>query len=457
MGWSELGLKRWRSEIKWFSNPQYLVYFKCLALMVAIVISLCIATQTTFNAHPDEFIHVDAFRYFQGRWFPPEVGSDQVAYSSYGNSRVYAQELVYILYGNLANLGKTVLGIQPNYLTYRLFNVGLFGITLSSLLFAKLKNFRLDWLGYAILCTPQIYYLYSYANSDAWALSVSLFLFIIAVKIYQQSVENSTVKDFLLLGILTGLLLVAKKNFYLGLFLPYSLIGFSTIHWLTKIRFQWVQLQRCLLPLFAWLISACLIMAPLQIIYPLSQGDFQAKILQTQEAKAKAEYKPSNATFKYLRMGEKGYSYWDIAFRKRWLKFSTRSFWGLYGYMNLRNPHWVYDVVFYCTIGLLSLTGLTLVQTQAWQDLFLAICLPISVVVIGLNVFVSLHHSLTVDLQAQGRYLFPSFIPVALWLTGATAPDRYPAKAIRRLIFIILYGLTLCSLIFVCLPRLSIG
>lgn len=457
MGWSELGLKRLRSEIKWFSHPQYLVYFKCLALIVAIVISVAIATQTPFNAHPDEFVHVDAFRYFQGRWFPPDVGSDQVAYSSYGNSRVYAQELVYILYGNLANLGNIVLGIQPNYLTYRLFNIGLFGITLSTLLFTKLKNFRFDWLGYVMLCIPQIYYLYSYANSDAWALSVSIFLFMIATKIYTQSLERSSVGDVLLLGILTGLLLVAKKNFYLSLVLPYALIGTSAIQLLSKMRSQLVWSKQWLAPLLAWLISVSLIMTPLQIIYPLSQGNFQAKLLQTQEAKAKEEYKPSNPKFKYLRMGEKGYSYWDIAFRKRWLKFSTRSFWGLYGYMNVRNPHWVYDVVFYSTIALLSLTGLTFIQTQAWQDLFLVIGLPLSILVILLNIFVSLHHSLTVDLQAQGRYLFPSFIPVALWLTGVASRDRYPVKATRRLIFIILYSLTICSLIFVCLPRLSIG
>lgn len=432
------------------SHPYYAIALRWIMTGVVVGIALIVAIYTPLDVHPDELTHFEAFKYFQGRFFPPDIGADGVWYDRYGLSRVYYKELVYIIYGNLAKLLQVLFGLQPTFLTYRLFNIVLLCITLLVIFTVKLNTFPCDRIGFVLLCIPQIIYLYTYVNSDAWALSLSIFLFILVTWLWEQPFEHWSYQSIAGLAILTGLLLVAKQNFYLSLVLPYSLLGL-------KLARAWSQGNlntKFLRLLLVWGLLILIIAAPLQIIYPISQGNYQAAIARIREEKAMPGLKPSQPTGD-LQLQDQGYTYADLIVKRPWLPITAQSFWGVYGYFRVFNPVWMYKVVLYCAIGLLGLTGLTLFTTRIlFVNAFLTVCLCLAPVVILLNLMLSLHNSLTIDFQPQGRYLFPSFVAIAILGVGTTEFDRPDVKRVRKLLLGLLYCLTLSSLLYFGLPKL---
>jgi hypothetical protein len=115
-----------------------------------------------------------------------------------------------------------------------------------------------------------------------------------------------------------------------------------------------------------------------------------------------------------------------------------QSFWGVFGWMALPMPAWIYRVI---QAGLLAvIAGLALEQTfwrgklpasrtPAQRDAWLIVWLTAILAALAF-----LYYN-TEFVQYQGRYLFPGLIPVALWLAlGADAwrgwlAGRWPAAA----------------------------
>jgi hypothetical protein len=85
--------------------------------LLAFLISVSIALNTN-SYHPDEWIHIDAFCYFERQWWSPPLNSNEVMYCPYGWSRVYTGEVVYQVYGRLSKL-ISPLRTQPNVLARR--------------------------------------------------------------------------------------------------------------------------------------------------------------------------------------------------------------------------------------------------------------------------------------------------------------------------------------------------
>ena len=426
---------------------------KWLAIIVATVISLAIALLSRAQIHPDETVHIGGFDYFVGRLFPPDIGSDDVVYSSYGQSRVFSREIVYIFYGNLAYLLQKLSGVVPSYITYRLFNVGLLFVTLTTLFFTKTKSNLIPFFGFVFVSIPQICYIYSYANSDAWALSFNIFVFIFAVYLWDKAIGAWSIRDLLILGSLTGLVLVSKANFFIGLLLPYTLIAYRLIEYFLIQKKR--SLPQWLPKLAAWCLTILVIAAPLQIVYTLSQGDYQAALYRTREERAIEGFKPSNPTSRGLHLKQKGYSY-DYLFQRKWHVTTARSFWALFGGMSIRaRPSWLYRYVFYGAVMLVGLTAFTLVRSRLMgRDLFLTLCMPAALLTIVLNIYASLRYSLDFDYQPQGRYLFSSFISFCFFWVGTIHLDAKSIKIARGLLLTCLYSFALYTLLFVGIPRL---
>ena len=112
-----------------------------MLILVAVILAGLVAILTRQNTHPDEYLHVDAFRYFENHWWPPNLGSEEVVYSKYGVSRVYGGEIVYIVYGRIGEIIQTFWKADdPPYRVYRLLNVSLFLITLAGLFFVPSQS-----------------------------------------------------------------------------------------------------------------------------------------------------------------------------------------------------------------------------------------------------------------------------------------------------------------------------
>ncbi len=121
--------------MRYLQDPRYYL----IPIIIVVIISSQIALQTAFNVHPDEANHADAFCYFEHHWWPPDLNSDDLLYSLAGWSRVYNGELVYIVYGKIAMVIRSVIEpvipsptvsqaytCQPVVLVYRVLNTTLY-------------------------------------------------------------------------------------------------------------------------------------------------------------------------------------------------------------------------------------------------------------------------------------------------------------------------------------------
>jgi hypothetical protein len=223
---------------------KYYLVVTLFLIALAVITAYQIARRTAYNVHPDEYIHVDAFCYFENHLWPPNLNSDGLMYSGYGWSRVYDQELVYMIYGKSARLARSIMdshswlipsnpsvdspttlleSASPSHCQqnaaalaqdYRLFNILLYLITLSVLFYMGWQNPWPLLIALLMICIPQVAYLYAYANSDAWG-SHEHFLVSVRLKAGDR-LFNSWLNMVGLAG-LTGMVLLSKETAWLSL------------------------------------------------------------------------------------------------------------------------------------------------------------------------------------------------------------------------------------------------
>src|SRR3954454_12224407 len=191
-----------------------------IGLGCAIVLAACMALVSRFNAHPDEYLHFETARCFATYWLPPALDSIAAipTFSHYGFSYLRDFDMSYIAMGKFIAVASWCVTPET---AARLFNVLLF-----ALLSAHLLNRLSGSLAPAVLLiSPQIWYVFSYVNGDAWALTLA---FVIAAEL---ATDNSSLARFLeeerwrtawqggaIFALLVASLVLAKRNYYL--FLP---------------------------------------------------------------------------------------------------------------------------------------------------------------------------------------------------------------------------------------------
>jgi hypothetical protein len=415
-------------------------------VLFATALALAVALGTRPYAHPDELFQVEDFRYFEGRAWPPDLGADGPRYSAYGWSRVFALELSYPLLGNAGGLLQRVVPIEP-WLLYRLLNVALLPLTLAALLRARDAALPTAALACVLAALPQVLYVFGYANSDAFAVAVSVLLFAHALGLMPPAAAGWSPGEALGLGILTGLTLAVKANFAAAVLLPYALL---LPHLKAGLR------RRATVA--AWLMPILLLPAPLRIVYPLTQKDgYRAGVERMMNERATPDLRPASPGRAGFMLASRGETYAGLLTRSPFLRFTVESFWGVYGHMKVFNPK-----AFYVLAGLLTLVNLGLTLRSAtlrWGDLPapLKTALVVAPLVVVATTAASLHRSLSYDFQPQGRYLFPCLLPVALLLTGTLRYEGPSERRIRLAALALAFALEAASLLGVALPRLSLN
>jgi hypothetical protein len=284
-----------------------------------------------------------------------------------------------------------------------------------------------------MLAIPQVVYIYGYANSDAWALSISTFLLLTAL-IYHDR-ERLGWRAALWLGLLTGLVLLSKRPFWLSIPLAYLILA---ERWLRLLR----QERGALRPvLFSWLplvmVVTFLLILPVKIIYPLSQGDYAARTLEMHETRASATHRP---------LASVGIPFSALWTDRLWLRTSAQSFYALFGYMTLAIPLWIYmSAASLLLIG----SGCTLIDSirrPAAYSNVARILLFTAPFLIALNILSSMYVSWVFDYQPQGRYLFPALFSLAPWVGGVVDDEAWGLRIGRGLLWLLLLGLSFYSL-----------
>ena len=384
--------------------PYLLVFVSALVIVMA--------STSKFNHHPDEMVHVRAANYYQNNSLPPEIGSPAIktSYSVYGVSRLHSGEIVYLLAGKFQKLLEP-LHLDP-YVSARSFNVVLF-LLLVALSFTR-TDFRICML--IVLISPQIWYIFSYFNSDAFALFMTLlagYLLANPDSLFHQSISGSlsarTVLYLLFCGILLALLLLVKKNFYF-----FNLFMALYLTW--AIIFKKIQLDRTVVVRLA---SIGLIGFSIFGTFTLTDSfinGFEKKyrLELAKENFAKTAYKPSTtleSKHPFLQMKARGITLTELLLEKKWAERIFRSSFGVYGYRLLSSSNFHYDIV---RISGLMLVVLILSSIFVRGGLPENILLATTLVIVAGLILVALRHAWVVDFQAQGRYLFPCIGMIAI-------------------------------------------
>jgi hypothetical protein len=129
-----------------------------------------------------------AIDYFLGQWRYPTSSSTWLAgtWSTFGANRLTQSAFYYLLAGKVGWFFRQFFGIKRYY---RMLNIICLGIMLG-LCWTKRKTHK--WMSVIIALTPQIWYTFSYASSDAWDMFWSfivLYMLISAHSILYKAVD----------------------------------------------------------------------------------------------------------------------------------------------------------------------------------------------------------------------------------------------------------------------------
>lgn len=388
-------------------------YVPYLMLFVGVLI-FTMSSLSRYNKHPDEYVHYHAAKYYQHNWVPPAIctpGTEKT-YSVYGVSRLNSYETAHFFAGKFS----TLWGFLPgdDYRKVRYFNVFLwFLLTVIAFRASQSRIFFVP-----LLLSPQIWYLFSYCNSDAFAL---FFLFIFSYLIIDQ---QSLLKRYLngqgfnwarltsgiLLGILVAILFLLKLNYYF--YIIFLACGGIIAVLIKKSRPSKQQLQNAAL---IAVVAICVITGRLAWDLHVNGFEKKAKSLACQEKLAKKAYKPSTPLHKkaiVLKLRQRGTSLNVFLSDYHYLPILFRSATSAYGYMEMFAQKGFYRFMLLLLVAFVGIGGFFSFYRTSMDIKLLALTLFACG---SLIVAAAAWKSWTSVFQPQGRYIFPILPMIGLW------------------------------------------
>ncbi len=377
-------------------------------LVLGLVIIM--AFTSAYNMHPDEYVHASAGKYYETHWLPPEICQPDTAdtYSVYGVSRLTSKEIVYFLSGKVAS----VFSFLPifGYLRLRLFNVLLFALIVLS--WHRHKQGALLFLPFLI--TPQVWYVFSYMNSDAFACFVALVLcqqFAFKETFlkrcwYAQEGAPWLLPRTIAAGMLLGLLLFTKPNYYI---IYVFLGGYLLLEVFFSRQGVKVPLRRVAGLLGGVLVIGAIAFGPNILV---NGFDRKQKINECRDRLATTPYKPSTPLAQKspnLHLKQRGYRIGYLIKERKWFGIVFRSSVGVFGYMKYAGPQKYYNTMRVLLIILLvSVFAMGLAGSDPKGRLLMLWTLGC----VFLLIAIVLYRCWVADFQSQGRYLLP-VLPMA--------------------------------------------
>ncbi len=415
------------------------------------VLIITMAAVSKENSHPDEYVHMSAIGYYQDNWLPPLIDDPAIrnTFSAYGVSRLNNGEVYYLFAGKCHKFFQTFS--IPEYFSLRLFNIGLFGL----IVLYTIRNRYARMVALPFLVSSQIWYIFSYCASDAFAL---FFAFLAACEVVNpNSLLHRYLKGegwgaklfgFVSLGFLLGIIFLLKKNY-----LPFVVFFYLVLAvklFLTE-EFFWEKKAAIIRLLLITLVGLSIFGLRVGADYYVNGFDREEKILKLQEDMAHAWYKPGTELHKKhisLYRQARGTTLEEMIKIDRFFEKTFRSSFGVFGYFTVSGTQVYYDAVRWSGVLLLVLFFAAIFRGGGLVGSGLAIAaLGVSGGLIG----IALYFSWTIDFQPQGRYLFP-LLPVFGILYG------WNYTAINRRLLILglapMFLLAMYSFIFEALMRI---
>ena len=426
--------------------------FRYIPVMLTVVLTLTatMALVSERNAHPDEFVHIAASKYYKDHWLPPLIEDESIrdTYSQYGSSRLNTNEIVYLLNGKVARI---LAPLQlSEHVAFRMFNILLLGLILLYTL--KVPGSRL--VAVPLLLSAQVWYLFSYCNSDAFALTISFFVgcqLVIPESALNRYLFGRRGWNWLISGIivafLIGALFVLKKNFY-----SYAIL----VLWVVFLKIWQATNRESRILVFKRFVLACLLGLSLLAVkkaadYHVNGFDRHEKLLKLKDKIANPMYNlksPLDKQHVQLSMKKRGVTLAEIINIDRWFEKTFRSAFGVYGYFTISGSHGYYDLVRWTGVAfLIFFFGSVFLRSGMFNSIQALSALSIAAALIA----ASLYHSWVDDFQAQGRYL----IPILPMLGILCAQNKEYVNA-RLCTFFVTCMFLLSAYSFICVALLNI-
>jgi uncharacterized membrane protein len=297
-------------------------------------------------------------------------------------------------------------------------------------------------LALLILAIPQAVYIYGYANSDAWGLSLSAVMLVTALVYHDR--DRLTWREALWWGLLTGLMFLSKRTFWLTIGITYLILAHKA-YWLWQSdRTQVTTLLRKWLPIVV--VLAFVLILPMKIIYPLSQGDYEAGVFEMRERMARGDLRPSNPTYPGYLLMDDGVPFSVVWRDLGWWRASYQSFYGVFGYWQHFARLEVYWIAGTLLLLACVLTYVDFARRRAAYASLARLMLLAAPLAIMAMIVASLLYSWVFDYQPQGRYLLPALLPLALLVGGAVNDEPRWLRGVRGVIWVALLGLSFYTL-----------
>lgn len=485
-------------------------HLRMSVVALGFILALSSFAITSTSVNPDEDLHEADARYFSSHWQPPRLDSPDMqatyAASPYGVSYLSEWNVTYLLAGKFGKVAQG-LGFEERT-SYRLYQAALFAALIAFIILLRLPAAA----SIPMIVTPQAWYLFSYLNGDALPFAAALLAAAIAfapasrVRLFMagaQSLDLRTLFQVAIFILCLAALIISKRNYWpvaafigvgvaiiplrlglravtaISILLLISIVGIAGGSALTEtygsgitiaagaaalvsalLLVQWAVNWkrrggniRLVVRLMSVFTLAGLLASPWIIQDYRQNGGGNAKqamVEAMREAHAAPEFKPNSLTpAPGLRMREQGYSLRQLVSAPlEWQVATTKSFFGVYGYMKYYAASPYYWLIGGATVLLIVLgIGSTLfMEPQGRSLLVLAVACAISLVA------ASLLHSWTYDFQAQGRYVMGLVVLMMPFMFHFRASSRISLAS--NILVAAIFLLSCYSFVAIALPAL---
>jgi len=434
-----------------------------LGIAIGLVLALALLTTTARSVSPDETSHLAAAGYYAGHWLPPAVGdpASLPSYSEYGASYLNELDVAYPLAARFA-AALSFTGLD-NVLRLRLFNVALLLLCAACAWRSRLAAFAMlpllcsaqawyvfgyfnaDAIGLTaafLLATALATWLEREGAAAAppariqwrWAITLGVLIalcllskrtlypflpFIVGYGLWRSGFRAASAYPLAALGLaLLGAWYYAGPPFpgvralipLAGPRIVIALVALFFVGWaawlVVRNRPADVPPPRTLLTAIA--IGAAIFAVRLALETGINGLPAQKALALRDLAERIAApiFRPSvagtPASYLGMALAAKGIGLGDLVFGAfRWPSFVASSFFGLYGYLNIWAPAWMYRAQYFAGAVLLAAVAFPLARRASSR-----MVLAIGAMAAFLTIELALLNSWVFDFQPQGRYVF---------------------------------------------------
>lgn len=393
-------------------NNCYVSIIVKIMLLITLLYIVIIAVASP-SIHPDETVTKAAIEYYKANFMVPDMRAlPDDKFCAYGQTRLCELTIYYFIAGKIAAL-------IPYETSYRFFNVMLAFI----IVFIIIRKYKTDpFLIFAFFITPQVWYIFSYATSDA------LDYFFAFILVYQLSVKSSMLNTMLdsdnfilnktniitiiFISLLTALILMAKPNYFIVLLLMgYVLLKkyFMAEKGIRKTLFKfYIFVAVCSLAVFLSRYAIDL------YYYGLHKSEIfrQMRIIHAIPKLNPAT--PFNEMYETMFLAAKDVPLITLFTKYGFLQVLIGSFFGLYGGMNITAHPVYYFIMLAAYLFFFAVLFNYIIKShnkEKYADGITAVILAV------ISILLVLYYSYFIDFQPQGRYMLP-LLPVITYLVS---------------------------------------